>query len=52
MPEDYEVNDKTSVLFLSLQYHVTFPLYIVDKLDKLYKERKNRNKILLLLNDY
>lgn len=51
MPEDYEVNEKVSVLFLSLAYHVAYPLYIKGKLEDLYKHRKYRNRILLLLND-
>lgn len=51
MPEDFEVNEKVSVLFLSLQYHISYPLYVVGRLDEVFKQRKHRNKILLCLVD-
>ena len=40
MPEDYDVNDKVSVLFLSMQYHVAYPKYIEGRLDELYRQRR------------
>jgi hypothetical protein len=52
MPEDYEVNDRVSVLFLSLKYHIAYPLYIVGRLEELYKMRRNKNRILLVLADH
>ncbi|TNV76042.1 hypothetical protein FGO68_gene5996 [Halteria grandinella] len=52
MPEDYDLNnEQTSVLFLSMQYHQAYPLYIVGRLDELARQRKNRNRILLCLMD-
>ena len=52
MPEDYEVNDRVSVLFLSLKYHIAYPLYIVGRLEELYRMRRNKNRILLVLADH
>lgn len=52
MPEDYEVNDRVSVLFLSLKYHIAYPLYIVSRLEELYRLRRNKNRILLVLADH
>ena len=49
--EDYEISEKASILFLSLQYHIAYPLYIKSRIDDVYKLRKHRNKILLLLCD-
>ena len=40
MCEDYDVNEKVSVLFLSLQYHLAYPLYIVGRLEEMYKGRR------------
>lgn len=51
MVEDYDINDKVSVLFLQLAYHIAYPLYIKQRFEDVYRMRKNRNKILLLLND-
>ena len=31
IPEDYDVNGKVSVLFLQLQYHIKFPLYLKSR---------------------
>ena len=33
MVEDYQVSEHVSVLFLSLEYHRAYPLYIVQRLD-------------------
>ena len=52
MPEDYEVNDRVSVLFLSLKYHIAYPLYVVGRLEELYKMRRNKNRILQVLADH
>ena len=52
MPEDYDVNEKVSLLFLSLQYHIAYPLYVIGRLEELYRFRKLKNKILLLLCDH
>ncbi|CDW73179.1 dna excision repair protein ercc-1-like [Stylonychia lemnae] len=51
MVDDYDINDKVSVLFLQLKYHIAYPLYIKQRFEDVYRMRKNRNKILLLLND-
>lgn len=51
MPEDYDINEKVSLLFLQLSYHLAYPLYIISRLEELWKERRHRNKVLLLLND-
>ncbi len=50
--EDYDLNnDKLSLLFLSLTYHLTYPLYIITRLDELFRLRKHKNRILLVLMD-
>ena len=51
MPEDYDINEKVSLLFLSLTYHLSYPLYIVNRLDELHRQRKGKNRILLVLCD-
>jgi hypothetical protein len=52
MPEDYEINERVSVLFLSLKYHIAYPLYIVGRLEELYRMRRGKNRILLVLADH
>ncbi len=52
MPEDFEINDRVSLLFLSLTYHLSYPLYIQTRLDELYKKRKGKNRYLLVLSDH
>ena len=50
--EDYDIDEKVSVLFLQLSYHLAYPLYIVQRLENFYKHRRHRkHRILLLLND-
>ena len=49
--EDYDINERTSVLFLSLEYHIAYPLYIRQRFEDLYRQRRHRNKVLILLND-
>ena len=51
MPEDYDINEKVSVLFLSLKYHMAYPLYIVSRLEELFRLRRHKNRILLVLSD-
>lgn len=51
MVEDYEINHKTSVLFLSLAWHRTYPRYIIDRLSELYNRKRDNKKILLVKHD-
>eukprot|EP00347_Sterkiella_histriomuscorum_P024333 403331490 len=51
MFEDYDINEKVSLLFLQLSYHIAYPLYIIQRLEDIYRHRKTRNKMLLVLND-
>ena len=51
MVEDYKINSLCSVIFLSLKYHSTYPLYVRERLCQLYNRRRENTKILLLLCD-
>ena len=51
MPEDFDVSDKASVLFLSLQYHQAYPLYLAGRLEELYKAKRMKHKYLIVLHD-
>ena len=52
--EDFQLNARTSVLFLSLDFHIKKPLYIKQRFEEVYRvTRRNpgTSRILLLLND-
>lgn len=51
MAEDFLVNRSTSVLFLSLAYHKTYPQYLNFRLSSLFNRKKDNRKILLLKHD-
>ena len=51
MAEDYLVNKSTSVLYLSLTYHKTYPQYITNRLSTLQSRKKESKRILLLKHD-
>lgn len=52
--EDFQINATTSVLFLSLDFHIKKPLYIKQRFEEVYKyTRRNpsNQRLLLLLHD-
>lgn len=51
MVEDYLVSKFISVLYLSLKYHMTYPRYIEERLEKLYYKKPHSKRILLVVMD-
>ena len=51
--EDFQVNANTSVLFLSLEFHIKKPLYIKQRFEEVYRvtKRASASRVLLLLHD-
>jgi DNA excision repair protein ERCC-1 len=52
MVEDYLVNPYTSVIYLSLAYHRTYPNYVRGRLSDLYNRKRNNKRILLVKHDF
>ena len=44
MVEDFRINPWTSVLYLTLSWHRTYPQYIQDRLSELYNKKKQAKK--------
>ena len=52
--EDFQLNAQTSVLFLSLDFHIKKPLYIKQRFEEIYRATRrtpNASRVLLLLSD-
>ena len=51
LAEDFFLSQSISILFLSLKYHSTYPLYIKERLNTLAAKTINNKCILLCLID-
>lgn len=48
IPEDFRVNERVSVLFLTLPYHSQYPGYLASRLQTLQTSKPDARKVLLL----
>ena len=52
--EDFQLNPRMSVLFLSLDFHIKKPLYIKQRFEEVYRATRrtpDASRVLLLLSD-
>ena len=42
--EDFQINANTSVLFLSLDFHIKKPLYIKQRFEEVYRQTKRESR--------
>ena len=52
--EDFQLNPRMSVLFLSLDFHIKKPLYIKQRFEEVYRATRrtlDASRVLILLSD-
>ena len=46
--EDYQISNSLSIIFVSLAFHKSYPIYIKQRLSEVYAARRDANKFLIL----